>query len=202
MNRPEFRKTSAIILAGGQGNRFRGKKQFIEIDGRQMWEYPYAEAVSLLGRDRVKVVGVDVPGGPTRTKSVINGLYSVSADTSRIVIMEAARPLVTADDILQLLADPGLSATLVRPVVSTVSFRDGRPLNRDEIYELLSPQVFDFQLLRAALFSGRYHHMTEQTQVMSACYGICPHYVETTSPLFKVTYPQDVDMVTYLLRQR
>ena len=46
-----------------------------------MWEYPYAEAASILGAEQVKVVGIDVPGGDTRTQSVINGLASVDHDT-------------------------------------------------------------------------------------------------------------------------
>lgn len=99
----ENQKVSAIILAAGRGNRFHGRKQFISLHGKQMWEYPYAEAVSILGAERVKVVGIDVPGGETRTQSVINGLDALNSDTKRVLIIEAARPLVKADDLQQLI---------------------------------------------------------------------------------------------------
>lgn len=186
------KKVSAIILAGGQGNRFRGKKQFTTLCGKQMWEYPYAEAVSILGSDRVKVVGIEIPGGRTRTQSVINGLDAVSDDTDRIIIVEAARPLVTAADLRQLILDNSPSTTFVRPLVNTVIFRDGRYLNRNELYELLTPQAFDYPLLRAALHSGKFTDMTDETRVMFEYHGIQPHFIETNAPLFKVTYPDDV----------
>lgn len=185
-------KVSAIILAGGQGQRFHGKKQFTLLNGKQMWEYPYAEAVSILGPARVKVVGVDIPGGSTRTQSVINGIDAVEEDTERIVILEAARPLVRVKDLWQLILDDHPSATFVRALVNTVVFRDGTYINRNELYELLTPQAFDYPLLRAALHSGSFTDMTDETRVMFEYYNIQPHFIETDSPLFKVTYPEDI----------
>lgn len=193
------KKVSAIILAGGQGERFHGRKQFTPLCGKPMWEYPYTEVVSILGAERVKVVGVDIAGGKTRTQSVINGLGAVSKDTDRILIIEAARPLVTADDLWKLILDEHPSTTFVRPLVNTVVFRDGRYLNRNELYELLTPQAFDYPMLQTALDSGTFTDMTDETRVMFEYYGIQPHFIETTSPLFKVTYPEDIYIVENMM---
>ena len=47
--------------------------------------------------DDVIVVGVDVPSGDTRQKSVFNGIHKVKEN--RVVIVEAARPLVASEQI-------------------------------------------------------------------------------------------------------
>ena len=201
VNVPKPKKISAIILAGGQGNRFHGKKQFTTVQGRPMWEYPYAAAVAALGEERVKIVGIEIPGGRTRTESVIRGMEAVDADTERIVIVEAARPLVTETEIRQLMEDPSPSSTFVRPLVNTVIFRDGTYLDRNALYELLTPQAFDYPLLREALQSGRFTDMTDETRVMFEYHGIPPHFLETTAPLFKVTYPQDLSIVETMMYQ-
>ena len=134
---------AAIILAGGQGSRFHSRKQFAPLCGRPMWEYAYEKAASLVGEEQVKVVGVQIPGGATRTESVRNGLRALPAQTQRVVIVEAARPMVTQSDLRQLLEDESPSTTFVRPLVNTVVFRTGEYLNREELYELLTPQSFD-----------------------------------------------------------
>lgn len=194
------KKISAIILAGGQGSRFHGKKQFAKIGGKNLWEYPYDAAASILGQDHVTVVGLDIPGGPTRTESVINGVNAIPEDTDRIVILEAARPLVTTNEIDILIQDKNPSSTFVRPLVNTVVFRSGIYLNRNELYELLTPQAFDFKLLKEALNSGKFHDMTDETRIMFEYFGILPHFIETTASLFKVTYPEDIYIAENIMK--
>lgn len=193
------RNVSGIVLAGGSGQRFHAKKQFEEIAGRPMWEYPHEKICGLLGRERVVAVGVDVQGGSTRTKSVINGMRALPEDTERVIIVEAARPLVTKEQLLCLIDDEHPSVTFVRPLVNTVAFRDGRYLNRNELYDMLTPQAFDYRLLLEALESGRFQDMTDETRVMFEYHGIRPKFVETTGNLMKVTYPEDIEIVRYLM---
>lgn len=197
----ESPKVSAIILAGGLGNRFHGKKQFETIAGMQMWELPYKKACRLLGPENVTVVGVDIPGGKTRTGSVINGLMAVDSNTDRILIIEAARPLVTEEQLIQLAEANHPSTTFVRPLVNTVTYRDGRYLNRNELYELLTPQAFDYKLLKEALTSGQFYDVTDETRIMFEYHGIRPLFIETEASLMKVTYPEDIHVVRYLIER-
>ena len=194
------KKVSAILLAGGQGQRFHAQKQFVEINGKPMWEYPYEKICSLIGRERVVVVGIDIPGGTTRTESVINGMKALPADTERVVIIEAARPLVTEEQLAALIDDNNPSVSFVRPLVNTIVYRDGRYLNRNELYDLLTPQAFDYHLLFEALQSGRFLDMTDETRIMFEYHGISPKFIETTGNLMKVTYPEDIIVLKSLMK--
>lgn len=195
-----MKKYGAVILAGGRGDRFHGKKQFFELDGKPLWRHTYDKAASVVGRERIVVVGVDIPGGQTRTGSVIAGLEGLPKDTERVILIEAARPLVTAAQIQTLLEDPFPSSSYVMPLVNTVIRRDGGYLNRNELYELLTPQAFDFQLLCAAYDSNRFSDMTDETRVMFEYHGIPPHLIQTTENLIKVTYQRDIYIVEQLMK--
>ncbi len=189
----------AIVLAGGNGERFQGKKQFYIINGKPLWKHVYDKIHNVLEDNNIVVVGVDVPGGKTRTESVINGINRLSPSTERVIITEAARPLVTKAQIREILSDSFPSSSFVMPLVNTVVRRDGIYLNREELYELLVPQAFDFKLLKAAFDSGNFKNMTDETRVMFEYYGIKPHFIETTENLIKVTYQRDLPVIESLM---
>ena len=52
----------AIILAGGQGSRFKKKKQFELLYDKEMWKYVYEKALNVVERKNIVVVGVDIAG--------------------------------------------------------------------------------------------------------------------------------------------
>lgn len=186
-------KYGAIVLAAGFSTRYGGaKKQDLEFHGKQLWKYSYDTAKSIVGHENIVAVGKDIPGGDTRTKSVIIGLRSLPSDTDRVIILDAARPLVTVRQIKILLENPNPSCTLVRPLVNTPIFRDGTYVNRYEMYDMLVPQAFDYKLLLEAYDSGRFEDMTDETRVMYEYHGIKPILIETENNLYKVTYPGDL----------
>lgn len=189
----------AIVLAGGKGERFQGQKQFCMLRGKALWRHVYDKVCAVIQNDNIIVVGIDIPGGETRTDSVICGLKYLSCDTKRVIITEAARPLVTRHQIKQIIYDAAPSSSFVMPLVNTVIKRDGTYINREEMYELLTPQAFDYQLLDKALNSGQFKNMTDETRVMAEFYGIKPHLIETTENLFKVTYKRDLFIIESLM---
>lgn len=189
-------KYSAIVLAAGFSTRYGGqRKQDLEFHGKQIWQHAYDTAKSVVGEGNIVAVGKDMPGGETRTKSVIIGLKALPADTDRVVILDAARPLVTVKQIKELLERPEPSCTLVRPLVNTPIFRDGTYVNRSEMYDMLVPQAFDYKLLLEAYESGRFEDMTDETRVMFEYHGIKPTLIETENNLYKVTYPGDLMII-------
>lgn len=189
-------KYCAIVLAAGFSTRYGGqKKQNLEFHGKQIWLWSYDTAKSVVGEDNIIAVGKDMPGGETRTKSVIIGLKALPADTDRVIILDAARPLVTVRQIKELLEHPAPSCTLVRPLVNTPIFRDGTYVNRSEMYDMLVPQAFDYKLLLEAYESGRFEDMTDETRVMFEYHGIKPTLIETENNLYKVTYPGDLMII-------
>ena len=176
----------AIVLAAGQGTRYHGKKQDMLFHDKPLWRYAYETALEVVGKENIIAVGKDIEGGITRSGSVMNGLEALPPTVGRVVIVEAARPMVTKEQIYQLLEDQHPSTTFVRPLVNTVIFRDGRYVNRNEMYDMLTPQAYR---------SGRFVDMTDETRVMFEYYGEKPHFIETESNLFKVTYPGDLDII-------
>lgn len=195
-------KYGAIILAAGNGSRFKGKKQDIEFHGKPLWRYSYETALSVVGERRIVVVGKDFLGGETRTKSVMKGLKALPKDTDRVVILDAARPMVTMEQITQILTDSHPSTSFVRPLVNTVVYRDGRYINRNDLYDLLVPQAFDYNLLLEAYNSGRFDDMTDDTRVMFEYHGIKPYFIETYNNLFKVTYPGDLEIIELIYQSQ
>jgi len=93
---------SAIILAAGKGTRYRETKQDVIFHNKPLWKFSCDTTASVVGRERIVVVGKDIPGGKTRTQSVFNGLEALPKDTDRVIIVEAARPMVTKEQVREL----------------------------------------------------------------------------------------------------
>ena len=138
----------AILLAAGSGTRYHGKKQDLIFHDKPIWRYAYETALEVVGEGNIVAVGKDIPGGVTRTGSVMNGLEALPKEVDRVIIVEAARPMVTKDQVLVLLNDPHPSSTFVRPLVNTVIFRDGTYINRNELYDFPSLQLAAVNSLR------------------------------------------------------
>lgn len=188
-------KFSAILLAAGSGTRYKEKKQDVLFHGKPLWSYAYETTAKIVEKNRIVIVGKDIPGGETRTGSVLNGLLALPEDTDRVVIVEAARPMVTEKQISELLTDTHPSTSFVRPLVNTVIWRNGTYMNRNELYDLLTPQAFDYSLLLEAYKSGEFQDVTDETRIMFEFHGIKPHFIETDSNLYKVTYPGDLNII-------
>jgi len=116
--------------------------------------------------------------------------------------LEAARPLVTVDQIQRLIEDDSASTTFALPLVNTVIGRDGTYFNRTDFYDLLTPQAFDYRLLKQAYDTGNYTDTTDETIVMYMEYGIKPHFILDGENLIKVTYKRDLEIIKQLLEER
>ena len=196
----------AIILAGGSGTRFGGnvKKQFLEFHGKELWRHLYDMVVTVLPKDNVVVVGLDIPGGETRSGSVKNGLEWMAerGDCKKVVIMEAARALVSEKQLENIIAFDSPSCCYVTPVVDTVILLDKTYLTRSECRHLVSPQAFDFELLYNAYSNCDLGEMrTDETRLMNDTYGIKPDFLEGGENLYKVTYPKDIAIIEEIWKQ-
>ena len=192
----------AILLAAGSGVRFGGRKQDLIFHNAPVWRYPYDVLSRFIDREHSIVVGKDLPGGETRTLSVSIGLQTLPDDTERVIIAEAARPLVTSEQIKILLDDTHDSVSFVKPLVNTVIYRNGNYLNREELYELLTPQAFDFQKLKYAYSHRNSDNFTDETRIMYEVLGIKPFFIETGQNLFKLTYQEDIAVLESLYQRQ
>lgn len=194
-------KFGAVILAAGSGNRFKGKKQMEILDGKTLWEHVLTKTEKVVSRENIVVVGIDVQGGDTRSKSVKIGLDNLSLDTDKVIILEAARPLVTIEQIETLLYDDSESSTFVLPLVNTIIKKDGEYVDRKDYLQLLTPQSFNFLLLKKAYDSGEYLDYTDETRVLFEHFKIKAKYFEGNDYLMKVTYPKDLSIIKQLYKE-
>ena len=195
----------AIILAGGSGERFGKKKQFIEFAGKTLWRHVYDKTLKVMPKENVVVVGVDIEGGKTRSFSIINGLkyfYKKNSEYNKVIILEAARPLVTEQQIKILIKETDKSATYIMPLVNTVIKRNGTFCNREDYYDLLTPQCFDYKMLYAAYNVEKDWNLTDETRLMYETYGIKPKFIEGGQNLIKLTYKKDLPILEHLLKMQ
>lgn len=187
-------RIGAVILAGGKGTRFHQQKQFVQLWGKELWRHVYDKACQLIPKEQIVVVGVDISGGETRSGSVVNGLNALG-ECSKVLLIEAARPLVTMEQLKELIECEGDSITFVAPCIDTIIKKDKTFLNRNDCLRLQTPQAFNYELLKKAYETGKYMDMTDETRVLYEEYGIEPTFVEGGENLFKVTYPKDIAFI-------
>ena len=197
-------KNAAIVLAGGQGTRYGQKKQFIVLNGKPLWQHVHDKVSKFVDEGDICVVGVDVEGGKTRSLSVINGLRYFTGrqeDYSRLIILEAARPLITEQQILDILNDEHPSCSFVLPLNSTVIMKDGTYLDRNQMWKMSTPVAFDFKKFYDAYMSGKYLDFTDDTRVMFEEYGDKPHFLMGEENLLKLTYQSDLPVLESLMKR-
>ena len=199
-----YENLAVIELAAGQGTRFGEKKQFVEFHGKPIWRHVYDKITDLVPTENIVVVGVDVQGGIVRSQSVINGLIALkekNKNFSRVVIVEAARPLVSKSQLIDIFEDKHKSSTYALPLVSTIIKKDGTYLDRNEYYKLSTPVAFDYQLFSDAYLSGKHYDFTDDTRVMYEHYGIRPYFLEGSENLLKLTYQSDLVVLETLSKR-
>src|SRR5687767_3547125 len=96
--------TWAIVVAGGSGERFGQRKQYLALGGERVLDWALRSAADhtdgvvlvvpadAVGEPEPLAAGV-VAGGATRSDSVRAGLAAVPADAETIVVHDAARPV-------------------------------------------------------------------------------------------------------------
>ncbi len=110
----------------------------------------------------IKKFSVAVEGGSTRCESALHGLEAISDKSKYVAIHDAVRCLITpamiSDVAAAAYANRAASAACVS--VDTLKRVNGQgyvteTLNRKEIYRAQTPQIFDVNLYRAAIYSAK-----------------------------------------------
>ena len=150
-----------------------------------------------------------VAGGAERQDSVWNGLQALSPAAEIVVIQDGARPCTRPNLIAATItaAREMGAAVAAQPVTDTIKESvDGqlvtRTLDRSRLWAVQTPQTFRTDIIRRALTEVRKQGLIV-TDDTAACelIGQPVKLVVSTQPNPKVTRPEDVGIVEWLLRE-
>lgn len=221
-------KYYAIIVAGGSGTRMHSAvpKQFLLLNGvpvlmhtinafqfsrtqpqiivvlhpdsHQYWN-------DLCGEHNFTIPHELVSGGQTRFHSVKNGIGLIEDDDAIIAIHDAVRPLVTKeiiDEAYDCAEQYGNAIVAIKSRDSVRQIKDNRSqsLNRDEIYLIQTPQTFQAAQLKKAYLQPYQESFTDDASVVEQT-GVNINLVGGSYQNIKITFPEDIAIAEFLLRQ-
>lgn len=216
----------AVIVAAGTASRMGGvDKVMAPLAGEPMIRYSVRafqecqvirevvivtrqdlmEKIAVLCKEYPKVTAV-VAGGNTRQESVELGLAALSDKVKVVAIHDGARPLIT-DEVIDRAVRAGSTygaAIPAVPVKDTTKLVKGGVVadtpERSQLQAVQTPQVFDLDLLKAALKKA-YDDEVTVTDDSGAVerIGMKVKVVSGDERNIKVTTPQDLKIAEVLL---
>ncbi len=208
---------SLVLLLGGRGTRFGGKKQFLTYRGKYLFEYLLERVEDLFSEIVLVVPKEDVDtfrgkytqykiavGGSERQYSVFSGLKLVSEPV--VTVHDGARPLASRrlfEEAINLGDCDGRIPTIpLRDTVKRVS-PDGVVLEtipRKELAAVQTPQGFKTEiLLKCHERALRDQFLGTDDASLLERYGYKVCTFEGDPKNLKITYPSDWEIVKCLL---
>lgn len=223
-------RCGAVVPAAGSSVRMGQDKLMLELDGQPVLIHtlraldlcPYVEEIIVVTRREQivpvaqlckayglsKVVKV-IAGGETRTQSVLAGVREISRHLELVAIHDGARPLVSQEVLSEVIlraAQCGAAAPAV-PVKDTIKqAEDGvvtATLERDCLYAIQTPQVFEASLIKTALIRALEEHaaLTDDCAAVERL-GIGVALTKGSYRNLKITTPEDLAVGEALLNWR
>lgn len=204
-------KIIGVILAGGSGSRFGSTtpKQFLKINNKRVVDYSIEKFKKVV--DEVVVVTNQeyyhmfndvhlVENGIERYYSLDNALKYVRdtfGEDVFVVSHDSARPLVDELDIQKVISKVSKNNVVSLAKKSTSTFvLENQIVNRDLLCEILTPQ---------AIYVKKYF----ETNILNeSCTDLCSYanvnkidfeLVNTEKNNIKITHPEDIKIVNYIL---
>ncbi|HEV1995392.1 MAG TPA: 2-C-methyl-D-erythritol 4-phosphate cytidylyltransferase [Candidatus Acidoferrum sp.] len=233
-------RIAAILPAAGLGTRMgiETPKQFLELDGtpivihslRRIASCPQVTDIIVatradevgrveerIAREKFKQVVRVVKGGDSRQDSVAAALREVPNDTEIVLVHDAVRPFVTAEQIARVIEEARRceAAILGIPAMDTVKEvkRASLPedvalitgtVPRERIVLAQTPQAFATKLLKEAFARAQADgvHASDEAGLVERM-GHDVHVVLGSESNMKITKPADMDLARfYLERER
>ena len=169
-----------------------------------------SEFEELVKQHDFKKVRQIIPGGEQRHESVRAGLAGINPETSFVAVHDAARPLVTPEQIERVLALARThgGAALAEPVTSTLKRADAGGVvtggvARDNLYAMQTPQIFERALLDKA-YAALVAESISVTDEVSAVERLGEKVVLLPNDDWnvKITYPRDLLLAQAVLARR
>lgn len=222
-----FPRFWAVVAAAGSGSRMGGTqpKQYLPLAGRCVIEWSLAPLLECEWIEGVVVVlapGDEVfsslpvsahpklataVGGATRAQSVLAGLHRLPSTGVLALVHDAARPCLRRDA-LERLREQALGANgglLAVPVSDTLKRESAgvvaETVSRDGLWRAQTPQLFEAARLIEALClaEAKGQPITDEASAMEAV-GARPRLVRGSESNIKITYPEDLALAEFFLR--
>ena len=220
---------TAVIAAAGSSSRMGAEdKLFIDIHGIPVLAHTlmafencvYISEIIIVAREQsIQLIGdicssynIDkasqiVFGGETRLHSVLNGVLAVSDSAEIIAIHDGARPCISTEIIERTIesAKKYHAAAPAVPVSSTLKRVKSdyilETVDRDSLFEVQTPQVFDADLIKAALSNAKNKSIgvTDDCQAVEII-GATVRIIEGSRLNIKLTTPEDIAIAQAILK--
>ena len=170
-----------------------------------------SEVEEIVKEYNFKKVKAIVVGGETRQDSVYNGLIKIKEFASKddiVLIHDSARPLVNHRiiyDNIKTCLEFGAVDTVIQASDTIVKSSDGSGVDelplRKELYQAQTPQTFKLGLILDAHEYAKTHHIPDVTDDVKLVISLGKqvHIVEGSKLNFKITTPEDLDLLEALL---
>jgi 2-C-methyl-D-erythritol 4-phosphate cytidylyltransferase len=221
---------TAIIVAAGSSERMGFDKLFALVSGKPVIAHTIAafertscvEEIILVGRadglgELQKIIGEPtkvkqiVAGGAERSDSVRAGLDHLNLKSDFVAVHDAARPMITPEKITRVFdvcRTTGGAAALAEPINDTLKRADldlavKESVDRNGVYAMQTPQVFARKLLEEAyrLVAKKNVSVTDEVSAVELL-GCKVVLVPNHDFNFKITYPRDLPLAEFVLKQR
>ena len=221
---------TAIILAAGVGSRLDASvaKQRITLLGKSIIARATESFMRCESIDSIVIVAraedIDfvmqelhfaeeklyaiIEGGDCRAESAKRGFLAIPPATTHIAIHDAARCLITPEDITAVVLEAKKhgAASAVSKVVDTVKMvSDGKikeTISRENLYFAETPQAFSVEYYDKALSAVEDLHCITDDNMLLEKIGIPVVPVLLSSKNPKITYINDLDYAEFLLKRR
>ena len=221
-----------IIPAAGSGSRMGAEapKQYLRLNGKSLIQHVikvFDQATKINSIHIVLSEGdthwrstylnlsskaqVHHCGGETRAMSVLNGLHAIASQVDEddwILVHDAARPGLSnllLSQLINSLENDAVGGLLALPLADTLKRADSEQcvaatLPRMGLWQAQTPQMFRYGTLKTALtdFKGA---ATDEAEAIEAM-GLKPKLVNGELRNLKVTYPQDLAVLSALLNSK
>lgn len=228
---PPIKDVSVVLLAGGSGSRMKADrpKQFLQLAGRPVVHHSVALFSSMPEVAQLIVVvaeayrpdftqiaaqlGVSLTfadPGKERQDSVFNGLSAVVDGASVVCIHDAARPLVTAGNVREVLRDGIVYGAAVLGVPSKATIKESadgqfvlRTIERKRLWEIQTPQVVKPEVLRRGFEKVRREGLdvTDDVSIVEQL-GEPVKLTMGEYTNIKLTTPEDMNIAESILKER
>ena len=223
---------SVVIAAGGSSSRMNGENKLLKlIADKPVLAHTFLafencdiideivlsahcdcllEYAAIASKYKITKLTKVIKGGNTRLQSVYNAAIEVSNKTNILLVHDAARPLISSEDIRSVVNaarkyNAAAASNKVTDTIKTVEndFSVGN-VDRDKLVSVQTPQGGDKALVLAALKKAVQNEDGSVTDECTALekIGVRPYMVKCSTTNIKITYPEDIFIANAIYDKR